>query len=146
MPYAPDAYVTMPISGSVPSVFVRMIQQATSSSCHLAWHPGGTMTESFLLVPANPNRLRFTLLNSGSLALGMASGHGFNPNAAPTQGSHFVNIIPGSNVIQQGNQPTQRSVAWEAPVPCYTGPLYVGWIGSGSLSGSCAILTEFSAG
>lgn len=60
-----------------------------------------------------------------------------------TPASHYDNIIPGSNVIQQGNQPAQQSVAFEGPMPCYTGPLLIGWVGSGTLSGSCAVLTEY---
>lgn len=148
MAHVGDAYVQFPIDegegGDYPKeVHVRVVQQVHSASVRIICHPGGGMTGSLTLAPTNHNRVRFTILNSGTLPLGLSHGHGFTPNVTPTVGSHWDNIIPGTNVIQQGNQPTPQSVAWEAPLPCYTGPLVIAWFGSGTLSGSCCVLTEF---
>lgn len=149
MAHSGQSVVQFPISGSdqvasIPGpVFVRVVQQVSSATLRLAYHPGGGMTTAVQLAPRNVNRVRYTLLNSGTLPLLVDHGHGtFNPNAPPVAGSHWDNIIPGTNQ-QQGNQSVQQSLAYEGPLPCYTGPVYVAWAGSGTLSGSVAVFTEY---
>lgn len=140
MPNLGQTVVQFPISGSdqqsqIPvGVYLRVVQQVSSASVQVVYHPGGGMTGSLLLAPRNVNRVRFTLLNSGSLNMAFAHGNTFNPNVPPTVNSHWDNIIVGTS-LQQGNQNVVQSMAFEGPMPCYTGPLYIGWFGSGPSAG-----------
>lgn len=102
------------------------------------------MTGSVQLAPRNLNRVRYTILNSGSLSLGLAHGNSFDPRISPpTVASHWDNIIQGT-VTLQGNQGSTPALDFEGRLPCYTGPINVAWFGSGTLSGSTAIMTEYS--
>lgn len=136
-----DAACVLPASGSL--VYLRVVSQVNSCSNYLTWHPGGSMTGSVLLLPANPNRQKYQILNSGTLALGINRGLPFDPRVnPPTQANHMDNIIQGTTVLQ-GNQGSTPSLVFAPDPPIYTGPIYGAWIGSGTLSGSTAIVTEF---
>lgn len=148
MPAFSDTTVGFPISGSnqPPAVYLRVIQQATSASVGFAYHQGGTMTGSLLLAPRNANRIRFAILNSGSLVAGVSHGIPFDPRTnPPVPGNAWDTLILGT-VTLQGNQGVTPSLEFEGKLPCYTGPVYVSWFGSGTLSGSTALMTEFVAG
>ena len=138
-----DAFITYPIpsTGSASATFVRTIGQVNCARTTVVCSPLGGMTGSYLALPANPNRVRMTILNSGSLSMGVAA-HFFVPNLPATPSNHWDNIIPGSNAIQQGNQPAAQGAAFEAHQPVYTGPVHVAWFGPCTLSGSVAIITE----
>ena len=137
-----DAAVVLPASGTV--VYLRIISQCNSCSNDFAYHPGGQMTGSFMIAASNPDRVRYTIINSGSLPLGVNHGRSFDPRTnPPTSASDYDNIILGT-VTLQGNAGVQPSIAFTPDMPCYTGPIHVAWFGSGTLSGSTAILTEFS--
>lgn len=144
-----DAIVQFPVSGSSsgsagapPAIFVRMVQQVSQVRNYVIAHPGGSMTGSLLLAPQNNNRLKFFIINSGTLALGINRGSTFNPTQPMTLANHYDNVIQGT-VVLQGNQGSTPSLGFYSEQPVYTGPIYASWIGSGSLSGSVAIFTEF---
>jgi hypothetical protein len=137
-----DAAIVLPASGSV--VYLRVISQVNSCSNFITYHPGGMMTGAFCVLPANPDRLKYTVLNSGSLALGLNRGSGFDPRVnPPTPANHADNIVLGT-VTLQGNQGVVPALVFESFEPVYTGPIFGAWMASGTLSGSTAIVTEFS--
>lgn len=137
-----DAAVVLPASGTI--VYIRTISQVNSCSNYLTYHPGGMMTGAFCILPANPDRLKFVILNSGSLALGINRGLPFDPRVnPPTLANHADNIIQGT-VTLQGNQGSTPSLDFISLDPVYTGPIFGAWMSSGTLSGSTCVVTEFS--
>ena len=150
-----DAVVQYPIVGRTGSVsgtianwdwpsstYMRVSQQVQSASMYVVMHPGGSMTGSLQICPANPNRAKFTLTNSGTLAMALEHGtQNFNPNAPVTPTNNYDNIVNAT--FSQGNT-FVPSVDYTEQSPCYTGPVRIGWIGSGTLSGSAAVLCEYS--
>ena len=141
-----DAAVVLPASGSF--VYLRVVSQVNSSSNAFAYHPGGGMTGSLMIAGANPSRVRYTILNSGTLPMGVNHGISFDPRTnPPTPLSSYDNVINGTaNLTALAAVPAVPSLAFTLDMPCYTGPVHVAWFGSGTLSGSTAIFTEFSNG
>lgn len=142
-----DAYVQFPISGTSQSAptAVRIAQQVSIASTTIICSPAGGMTGSYLAVAANPNRSRLVVLNSGSQALGMSARY-FAPNLPMTPSNYYNQIIPGTNVVQQGNQQSPQGESFESPQPIFTGEIHIAWIGATTLSGSVAVITEGSYG
>lgn len=141
-----DAIVPYPLSGSTTpaNVYLRNVQQVMSATMYVLMHPGGSMTGSLQLAPSNLGRGRFTLMNSGSLAMAIEHGtQNFNPNAPLTPTNNYDNIVLGT-IVLQGNQGVQPSVDFIESAPCYTGPIRIGWIGSGTLSGSAVAMVEYT--
>lgn len=139
MAHIGDAIVSFPVSGSSsgsagipPSVFFRVSQQALSATNYVVFHPGGAQASALQLAPRNNNRQRFSILNSGTLVLLIDHGSTFNPQGSPTAG------IPNYD-----RQVAANMGVYDEILPTYTGPIFVGWIGSGSVSGSSAVMTEF---
>jgi hypothetical protein len=137
-----DTIVQFPLSGtqagvagnnaSIPlAAFLRTVQQASSASNYVVYHPGGVMTGSLLLAGRNNNRMGFTLFNSGTLLLLLDHGAYFNPGISPPPG-----VSTADRGVLAGSQYDENS-------PVYTGQIHIGWAGSGTLSGSCAVFTEY---
>lgn len=92
-----DAVTYFPISGTngPPGVFLRDAQQCVSATMYVVMHPGGIMTGTFRLAPANPNRAKLSLLNSGTLFLAVEHGtQGFSPNANISPTNLYDNLLP----------------------------------------------------
>ncbi|HEU5115410.1 MAG TPA: hypothetical protein VFT74_01900 [Isosphaeraceae bacterium] len=147
-----DAIVQFPVSGSQagslagtpPSVYLRNVQQCLSATMYFRAHPGGTMTGSFVLAPANPNRAKLTILNSGSLNLAVEHGtQAFNANAAMTPTNNYDNLILGTNANTNPNVYT--GFTFQETLPVYTGPVLGAWVGNGSASGSICVVVDYSA-
>lgn len=155
MPQFGDAVVYFPVSGSSsgsagapPGVLVRIASQASHTTNYVTCHPGGSMTGSLMLVPRNNNRIKLTIINSGSLALAIdhddAAVDQFNPNVPMSPTNDWDNVILGT-VTLQGNQGVTPAVDYIEYDPVYTGPIFGAWIGSGSLSGSVCCVTDYTA-
>lgn len=134
-----DAIVQFPLSGSssgsvnIPlAAFMRTIQQASTASNYVAFHTGGVMTGSLQVAPRNNNRSGWSIYNSGTLAMAIDHGAYFNPHVPPPVGvSSWDRLVPAGT-------------AYDELVLSYTGPIHISWVGSGTLSGSSAVMTEYS--
>lgn len=134
-----DAVVQFPLSGSssgsvqIPlAAFMRTVQQASSASNYVAFHPSGVMTGSLQLAPRNNNRTGWSIYNSGTLLMAIDHGAYFNPHVPPP-----VGVSSWDRLVAAGSAYDELQIA-------YTGPIHVAWVGSGTLSGSSAVLTEYS--
>ena len=109
---------------------MRVAEQCTTASFSTIYHPGGTMTASFALLPANANRRSFMLYNSSSFQLVVSYGAPLGPTAVGAKINANVLGFPGTANI---------------PAIAYTGPIYGRWDGSGSLSSSIVFATDLGA-
>lgn len=144
---ANDAYGVFPGAGrqwpqtGAPEVYLRTVQVCHTATMYVTLSPGGSMTGALVLAPANPNRKKLTILNSGSVPLAIEHGsQGFNPNIPMSVTNNWDNVVFGT--AAQGNQ--QPAAVYQEQLPVYCGPIMGAWNGVLTATGSVAVVVDYS--